>query len=124
MENSKETVDKIVNKICEIRKQKGYSNESMAMDLEISTSAYNKMERMETSISLERFIRIREILDVPYSEFCDFTTKNVYKQDLKDHSIGHYEVATLYQENREVYERLIATKDEQIELLKKLLEMK
>ena len=121
MENSEEIVSKIVNKIREIRKQKGYSNEAMAMDLGISTSAYNKMERMEASISLERFIRIREILEVPYSEFFDCTTKNIYKQDLKDHSIGHYEVATLYQENREVYEKLIAAKDEQIALLQKML---
>ena len=124
MENSKETVSKIVNKIRDIRKQKGYSNEAMAMDLDISTSAYNKMERMEVSISLERFIKIREILNVPYSDFFDCTTKNIYKQDLKDHSIGHYEVETLYQENREVYEKLLAAKEEQILLLQKMLEMK
>jgi hypothetical protein len=43
-------------------------------------------ERMETSISLERFIKIREILKVPYSEFFDCADKNTYKQDLKDHS--------------------------------------
>ena len=42
METSKETVAKIVNKIREIRKQKGYSNEAMATDLEMSTSSYNK----------------------------------------------------------------------------------
>ena len=131
MEKSQETVNKIVNKIRDIRKQKGYSNEVMAMDLGISTSAYNKMERMEASISLERFIRIREILDVPYSEFFDSTVKSVYQQDLKDNSVGHYEVQTLYQENREVYEKLIVAKDEQIAskneqiaLLKSMLENK
>ena len=122
METSKETVSKIVNKIRDIRKQKGYSNEVMAMDLGMSTSAYNKMERMESTISLERFIKITEILNVPYSEFFELTVKNVYQQDLKDHSIGHYEVQSLYQENREVYEKLIASKDEQIALLKSLLD--
>ena len=124
METSKDIVSKIVNKIRDIRKQKGYSNEVMAIDLGMSTSAYNKMERMESSISLERFIKITEILNVPYSEFFDLTVKSVYRQDLKDNSIGHYEVQTLYQENREVYEKLIATKDEQIVLLKSLLEKK
>ena len=124
METSKDVVSKIVNKIRDIRKQKGYSNEVMAMDLGMSTSAYNKLERMESSISLERFIKIIEILNVPYSEFFDLTVKSVYQQDLKDHSIGHYEVQTLYQENREVYEKLIAAKDEQIALLKSLLERK
>ena len=124
MENSQETVNKIVNKIREIRKQKGYSNEAMATDLGISTSAYNKMERMEASISLERFIKIREILETPYSEFFELSGKNVYQQDLKDNSIGHYEVQTLYQENREVYEKLIAAKDAQIALLKSMMEKK
>lgn len=120
-ETSKETVSKIVNKIRDIRKQKGYSNEAMAIDLGMSTSAYNKLERMESSVSLERFVQIVEVLNVPYSEFFDLTVKNVYKQDFNDNSIGHYEVQTLHQENREVYEKLIASKDEQIALLKGLV---
>ena len=124
MENSKEVVSKIISKIRDIRKRKGYSNEVMAMDLGISTSAYNKMERMEASISLERFIRIREILNVSYSEFFEFSGKNIYRQDLNDHSIDHYEVQTLYQENRDIYEKLLAAKDEQIALLKSMLEKK
>jgi len=122
MENTKESVEKIIKKIREIRKEKGYSNEAMAMDLDISTSAYNKMERMEASISLERFIKIREILDVPYSEFFDCTTKNVYKQDLKDRSIGHYEIQTLNQENQEVTKKLISNYDQQIVHLKEEIE--
>ena len=114
MENTKETVEKILKKIRDLRKEKGYSNEAMAMDLDISTSAYNKMERMEAAISLERFIKIREILDVPYSEFFDCTTKNIYKQDLKDSSIGHYEIQTLNQENQEITKKLISNYEQQI----------
>jgi len=114
MENSKENVEKIVRKIRDLRKEKGYSCDAMAMDLDISTSAYNKMERMEASMSLERFIKIREILDVPYSEFFECTTKNVYKQDLKDSSIGHYEIQTLNQENQEITKKLISNYDQQI----------
>jgi hypothetical protein len=40
-----------------------------------------------------------------------------------DTAITHQKVETLYQENREVYEKLIATKDEQIVLLKEMLEV-
>jgi len=117
MENSKETVEKIMKRIREIRKEKGYSNEAMAMDLAISTSTYNKIERMEASISLERFIQIREILKVPYSEFFECTTKNIYKQDLKDSSIGHYEIQTLNQENQEISKKLISSYEQQITYL-------
>jgi transcriptional regulator with XRE-family HTH domain len=95
----------------------------MAHDLNISTSAYNKMERMEAAISLERFIRIREILDVPYSEFFESTVKNVYKQELKDSAIGigHYEIQnqTLNQENRETTKKLIEMLENEILYLKK-----
>ena len=119
-DKSKETVEKIVKKIREIRKQKGYSNHAMAIDLDMSTSAYNKMERMETALTLERFLRIRDILQIPYSDFFECNGDN-YQQDLKDHSIGHYQVQNLYQENREMYEKLLQSKDDQITFLKDLL---
>ncbi|MDR2474373.1 MAG: helix-turn-helix domain-containing protein, partial [Bacteroidales bacterium] len=120
MDKSLENVSKIMEKIKTLRKEKGYSNENMAHDLNISTSAYNKMERMEASISLERFIRIREILDVPYSEFFECAVKNVYKQDLKDSAIGigHYEIQTLNQENRETTKKLIEMLENEILHLK------
>jgi transcriptional regulator with XRE-family HTH domain len=121
MGNSSEIVQKIMYKIRSIRKEKGYSNEAMAMDLDISTSAYNKLERLESQISLERFIQIREILNIPYSEFFDCASKNVYKQDLKDSSIGHYEVQTLNQENRETTKKLIETLEQEITILKEEL---
>jgi transcriptional regulator with XRE-family HTH domain len=121
MENSTETVQKIMNKIRNIRKEKGYSNEAMATNLDISTSAYNKLERLESQISLERFIRIREILDVSYSEFFDCASKNIYKQDLKDSSIGHYEIQTLNQENKETTKKLIETLEQEITILKEEL---
>jgi len=119
--NSKDTVEKIVKKIREVRKQKGYSNEAMAIDLDMSTSAYNKLERLETALTLERFLRIRDILNIPYSDFFEYSGNN-YQQDLKDSSIGHYQVQNLYQENRDVFEKLLQSKDEQIILLKDLLE--
>jgi len=114
METPKETVTKILKKIREIRDKKGYTNESMAIDLDMSISAYNKLERMETTLSLERFIEIREILDVPYSDFFDCAGKNIYKQDLRDNSIGHYEVQTLYHENLEITKKLIANYEERL----------
>ena len=82
-DKSKETVERIVKKIREVRKQKGYSNDAMAVDLDISTSAYNKMERLETALTLERFLRIRDILNIPYSDFFECNGNN-YQQDLKD----------------------------------------
>jgi len=118
MDNTKEQVVKIVDKIKELRKQKGYSNEVMAVDLDMSTSAYNKLERMESTLSLERFIKIREILEASYSDFFEIEKGNVYQQDLKDNSTGHCEVQNIYHENRETTRKLIQTLEQQIEHLK------
>ena len=109
----KEAVEKIIRKIREVRKQKGYSNDAMAVDLDMSTSAYNKLERLETALTLERFIKIREILNIPYSELFEYGG-NYIQQDFKDNSIGisHYEVQNMYQENRETTQKLIQTLEE------------
>ena len=59
----------IIKRIIEIRKSKGYSMDVMSSELNISLSAYNKIEKMETKLSLERFIEICNILDSPISQF-------------------------------------------------------
>lgn len=112
-------VEKILKKIREVRKNEGLSHESMALELDMSPSAYNKLEQNVTNLSLERFLKIIEILKMPITEAFDIKTGDVLNQDLKDHAIG--KVQTLHQENKEVYEKLIASKDEQIELLKSII---
>ena len=119
--NTKGNTDKILKKIREARKNKGLSHESMAFELDMSPSAYNKLERCETTLSLERFFKIIEILNIPLTDAFDIKTgDNIH--DIKDQAIG--KVEHLYQENKEVYEKLIAAKDEQINLLKELLASK
>ena len=120
--NTKGNTDKILKKIREARKNKGLSHESMAFELDMSPSAYNKLERCETTLSLERFFKIIEILNIPLTDAFDIKTGDTLNQDLKDQAIG--KVEHLYQENKEVYEKLIAAKDEQINLLKELLASK
>lgn len=112
-------VEKILKKIREVRKNSGLSHESMAVELDISPSAYNKLEQNVTNLSLERFLRIIEILRMPITDAFDIKTGDILHQDLKDHSIG--KVETLYQENKEVYEKLIQSKNDQIELLNTFL---
>jgi transcriptional regulator with XRE-family HTH domain len=67
----------------------------MANELSLTPAAYRKIETGETKLTLERLFQISEIL-----------------------------IENFYQENKEVYEKLIAAKDEQIEFLKSLLEKK
>jgi ribosome-binding protein aMBF1 (putative translation factor) len=59
-----ESIEKILKKIKDTRKLKGLSHENMAVELNISPSAYNKLERRETTLSLERLLKIKQILDL------------------------------------------------------------
>ena len=117
-------MEKIINKIREIRKDRGYSHEYMAHLLDISQVAYSKIEKNETKLTVERLFKIAEILETKIEDVLDIKADKVYKQDLKDNSIGHQEIQNMYQDNKEVYEKLIASKDEQIALLKSLLDKK
>lgn len=51
-------------KIRQKRVVKGYSQEYMAFELNISQNAYSKIEREETELSVKRLFRIAEILGI------------------------------------------------------------
>lgn len=124
-----EKIDKVLKRIRENRKTKGYSHDYMAAMLDISPSAYNKLERNETNLSLERLLVITDILELPITEVLDIKTGDTYNQDLKDNSIGRVE--TLYQDNKDktekiehLYQQLLKEKDETIKMLKELVTKK
>jgi len=115
----------VIENIKTIRKNKGISHEAMAINLGISQTAYTKIEREETKLTVERLQKIAEILDVKLGELLEFEPQSFHQEIHNNESvtaISHQKVENLYQENREVYEKLIAAKDEQISLLKNLLE--
>src|SRR5690606_26851986 len=118
--NEIEEVEKVISKIRESRKEKGYSHDVMAVELGISPSAYNKIERMESKLTLERFLQIKKILEKDYSDFFDIKTDKIFNQTFSEQqSFGNVE--HFYQDNKDVYEKLIQAKDEQIALLKSLI---
>jgi len=63
------------------------------------------------------------ILETTPNDFFSDVGKKTFNQTNNSGSIG-YVVETLIQDNKEVYEKLITSKDEQIALLKSLLQRK
>lgn len=114
----KEQTTTVVSKIREKRKQKGLSHENMADELQISPSAYNKIERQETKLTVERLLQIQQVLDVSLSEFFDLKTETIYNQDIKDNGIGHQEVQNLHQDNKELTDKFINSLQGEIVYLK------
>ncbi len=106
------------------RELKGYSQEYMANELHISQPSYAKLENDSTKITVERLFSISKLLEMDMAELLDLKNQTVYNQELKDYAVGHQTVQNLYQENKETYKELLKAKDEQITLLKEMLEKK
>ncbi|MEN9445172.1 MAG: Helix-turn-helix domain [Bacteroidota bacterium] len=57
-------MQKIIERIKSRRCELGYSQEFMAEKLSLDTSSYARIESLKTSISLERFLQICDILNL------------------------------------------------------------
>ena len=65
----------IGNNIKKLRELRNYTQTYMSNQLEISLSAYSKIERDETEISLKRLEQISEILNVSVNAILQFDEK-------------------------------------------------
>jgi transcriptional regulator with XRE-family HTH domain len=113
----------ITAKIKKLRTAKGLSQQEIADRLNITRTTYSKIESGE-NYSWSRYLNeIFEIFETtPQEFFSDINGKIFNQSNFSGGAIGYVE--TLHQENKVVYEKLIAAKDEQIALLTKLLEKK
>ena len=117
MEKAK--IENVVKKIAATRIKKGFSYENMADELSITPAAYRKIETGETKLTVERLFCISHLLDTPLSDLLDIG--NVFQQTNNEGATGYQKIENFYQENKEVYEKLLQSKDEQIALLKEML---
>ncbi|MDR3024310.1 helix-turn-helix transcriptional regulator [Chryseobacterium sp.] len=116
-------MEKIIKKIAEIRSRKGFSYENMAHDLDLSTSAYRKIETGETKLTVERLVEISRILETPLDEFLETNSQKNFNQEIKEQSTGYQGVDNrVYHENSEMSQKLIAIYEQQIKELKTEIE--
>ena len=114
-------VEHIIEKIVQERNKKGYTYENMAIELDLTTAAYRKIETGETKLTVERLFKISNILGIPIGDFLEIE-KNVNQQvnhgntNIYNQNIDHF-----YQENREITEQLIKAKDEIIKVKEELI---
>ena len=111
-------MEKIIEKIAQYRNRKGYTYENMADELHITPAAYRKIETGDTKLSLERFFRIAEILETPFTDFLELEKDILNQHNHDNENVYQQKIDNFYQESKEVYHELIKSKDEQIKLLK------
>jgi len=106
-------MENIIKIIHFIRNKKGFSYENMAIELNLSTSAYRKIETGETKLTLERLIQISKILETPLHNFLES-----YLTDLDINVSNDFEKKDAYG----VYKKLVLLQEKRIEELEKRLE--
>ena len=82
------------------------------------------IETGETKLSLERLFKIAEILETPFTDFLELQKDILNQHNHDNEAVYQQKIDNFYQENKEVYQELLKAKDEQIALLKEMLEKK
>ena len=111
-----------MNNICfnikRIRNQKGYSQEFMATQLNISQASYTRMENQEIKLTVDRLQQIADILETDISAFLDSSKLTIQNQTNNEGSYANGYVENLYIENKETLKKLIQTQENEILHLK------
>lgn len=111
-----ESMEKVLEKLKLTRKEKGLSHENMAHELGISQAAYTNLEKNDAKLTVERLLRIAEILEKPVYHFFEAIPNNIYNQQNSDNPIGN--INNLYQENKDANLRLVNSYENALRNLK------
>ncbi|WP_322970456.1 helix-turn-helix transcriptional regulator [Faecalibacter sp. LW9] len=115
-------MSKIGFNIRKIRESKGFSQDYMASVLNISQASYARLENEDTKVTVDRLYKIAEILDTNIIDFFDADRMVIQNQTNNEGAFGNGYVENLNVGNKNVYEQLLKSKDEQIELLTKMID--
>lgn len=118
----------IGEKIKKIREIKGLKQEDVAKSLGLSVNQYGKLERDESSITVERLGEIAKVLGVSIEEILSFDGQTIYignshfnhfSSGASQHNTGLPEVERkLYEENKRLLEQRIEFLEGELEKYK------
>jgi transcriptional regulator with XRE-family HTH domain len=106
------TVSKNIRKC---RDLKGFSQEYMAEQMNLTQSAYAKIENTETKLTVDRLNEIYKILEIDIAKLLEQKTHNIY--NIYNNEIGNIENINI--ENKELLKELLEAKNQLIDVLRK-----
>ena len=109
-------MNKVGNKIRQLREQKGLSQDSIAMELGITQPSYARLEKDDSRINIVRLIQIANLLKTTVAELVDEKTQKVINQQNSEHPNAY--VDSIINADKEH----IQTLKEEIIFLRKLTE--
>lgn len=111
----------IGTKIRKIRELKGFSQEFMALKLEMSQRQFSRIENDETDLSLSKLERISEVLEVTPNQLLGFDEKFIFQNC--ENAFGTYQNYYAFSDKeREQYSSKIDHLENEILFLRTQLE--
>lgn len=120
------TTHRIAEKIRKLREVKGLKQETMAKRMGLTTNGYGKIERGESSITLDRLEQIAQVLEVSTLDILQFDDNFVYNITTMNNSatngiVNNYSLSeaerTLLMKQIEAMQRLIDNQNKLIETM-------
>ena len=113
----------ISKKIRTLRELKGYSQEYVAGKLEIAQNTYSKIESNQTKLNTDILEKIAEILEVSIADLLSEEPVVVNFYGVNHGSQGNFNtIENIYAGQKELYEKIIAGKDEEIARMQKTID--
>jgi len=109
-------------KIRLIREMRGFSQENVAAKLGIAQNAYSRIETNQTKLEAGMLAKIAEVLGVSPMDILSSQPAIINFQSNKGTQQSFGYVETVIAGQKELYEKMLESKDKEIERLNKLLE--
>ena len=103
------------------RKLRGLTQQDVATKTNITQSTYSRIETDDHEVSVEELKRIAEALDVSTGDLIS-TDPLIINNHASNHG-AQGRIEHFYGENKDVYEKLLATMSKQIEQMQTLINM-
>jgi transcriptional regulator with XRE-family HTH domain len=116
---------KVGNKIHKIRELKNITAKDMADRLDMTTAGYQKIERDEVSINMDRLLEIAGIFEMKPEEVLSFDEKYVFTNNGEIKGVGQNigPFNNFPEDLKKLYEENARLQAEQIKMQQKMIEM-
>lgn len=111
---------KIGDKIRKVRELRGFSQQYMADNLNVSQKAYSKLESDETKVNLDHVSKISTILDVDPLQLLTFDENQIFNSC--NNSGNHNTYYAYSEKERDLYEQRIQHLENEVEFLRRQLD--
>jgi transcriptional regulator with XRE-family HTH domain len=112
-------------KIKQFRELRNYTQEHMADQLKISQRSYSSIENGQTQLTVDRLFEISEALQISIGEIIGSENQYIYNNNFNNNATQNKGNLIFNQDNfieqKELYERIIKSKEDEIEILKNVL---